>query len=260
MEADRMAAVYGGAFVTIAAVASSDFHGGCFLKAGNGDFCRRVRREDKGLDVVIGLRTHPAISKSLLDIGMDFPMLSLAWVYQERMLSRRLLYCTRTELQLICREAKVCECGGSSVIHTIEAAKMYPMPRRKQEYAQHIVARMNPERGRFQDMEAAIHWHRIVSDYSKLQLTYASDKLPALSGCARDIANLTDNGGEYLAGLWRHTLDRDLLSGRSTVKLIRSGRRSGGRHPGLGLVLMWLVVSHSSKYQSRLICITSRGK
>ncbi|CAI4212085.1 unnamed protein product [Parascedosporium putredinis] len=88
---------------------------------------------------------------------------------------------------------------------------MYPTAKRKQEYAQHIVARMNPGQGRFQDLEAALHWHKAVSEYTKLQLTCPGDKLPALAGCVKDISSSIDNGGDYLAGLWRNTLARDLL-------------------------------------------------
>ena len=45
--------------------------------------------------------------------------------------------------------------------------------------------------------------------YSRLQLTQMSDKLPALSGCARDIGRLT--GDTYLAGLWRASLAEGML-------------------------------------------------
>lgn len=210
-EAARMAAVYGGALVTIAAVASKDFRGGCFSRNQRGDFHQRILRPSQQLSVVIGVRDHSTVRDGQPDIGRDLPLLSRAWVYQERMLSRRLLYCTRHELQLLCRETKVCQCGGNSAIHAVEASKMYPTAKRKQEYAQHIVARMNPGQGRFQDLEAALHWHKAVSEYTKLQLTCPGDKLPALAGCVRDISSSIDNGGDYLAGLWRNTLARDLL-------------------------------------------------
>ncbi|SPN98694.1 uncharacterized protein DNG_01738 [Cephalotrichum gorgonifer] len=210
LESSKMANVYGGAYVTIAAVSSPDFRGGCFSKSGKPDICHRIRREEEGLDVIIGLRDSAASSPDKLNISAELPLLSRGWVYQERMLSRRLLYCTRSELQLICRQGRGCECGrGSAALHRIETAKTYPTARDKQAYSAPLFAQMNPGQGRFGDLEAAIHWHKVVSEYSKLELSYESDKLPALSGCAKDISLLA--GGEYLAGLWRHTLARDLL-------------------------------------------------
>lgn len=43
------------------------------------------------------------------------------------------------------------------------------------------------------------HWNLVVMQYSRLRLTYASDTLPALSGCAKDLARLTRD--RYVAGI-----------------------------------------------------------
>ncbi|PHH61197.1 hypothetical protein CDD81_678 [Ophiocordyceps australis] len=53
-----------------------------------------------------------------------------------------------------------------------------------------------------------MQWHMMVKSYTSRQLTFASDKLPALSG----IASLTPQArtDQYLAGLWRKTLLVDL--------------------------------------------------
>ena len=47
-------------------------------------------------------------------------------------------------------------------------------------------------------------WHRLVAQYSARKLTYESDKLPVISGAAREIALSTHD--EYLAGLWKGDL------------------------------------------------------
>jgi hypothetical protein len=52
-------------------------------------------------------------------------------------------------------------------------------------------------------------WEKILQQYSQRQLTYRSDKLPALSGLASHYAGLT--GHNYLAGIWREDLARLLL-------------------------------------------------
>ena len=52
-------------------------------------------------------------------------------------------------------------------------------------------------------------WSRIVEIYSKTDLTFAKDKLVALSGIARKMSGLI--GDEYIAGLWSKYLPSQLL-------------------------------------------------
>jgi hypothetical protein len=52
-------------------------------------------------------------------------------------------------------------------------------------------------------------WRKILIEYSRLKLTYSSDKLPALAGLADQMRQTTHQ--KYLAGLWEHSLILDLL-------------------------------------------------
>ncbi|KAI0381166.1 heterokaryon incompatibility protein-domain-containing protein [Hypomontagnella monticulosa] len=52
-------------------------------------------------------------------------------------------------------------------------------------------------------------WHRAVEEYSSRQLSVPGDKLPAISGVAAAVKNLTS--AKYVAGLWEESLLRDLL-------------------------------------------------
>ncbi|KAF2729073.1 HET-domain-containing protein, partial [Polyplosphaeria fusca] len=52
-------------------------------------------------------------------------------------------------------------------------------------------------------------WHRLVGTYSRRAISYPADKLPAISAVAAVFSKLTKD--EYLAGLWRSNLARDLL-------------------------------------------------
>jgi hypothetical protein len=56
----------------------------------------------------------------------------------------------------------------------------------------------------------ALAWRDVVSEYSTLSLTVLSDRLPALSGLASQMAAKRP-GAKYLAGLWSDTIDFDLL-------------------------------------------------
>ena len=52
-------------------------------------------------------------------------------------------------------------------------------------------------------------WAQLVWDYSSRSLTSATDKLPAIAGLADEYSKIS--GDEYLAGLWKSQLPRDLL-------------------------------------------------
>lgn len=57
-------------------------------------------------------------------------------------------------------------------------------------------------------------WHVVIREYSARELTYDEDKLPALSGLARETAELRRDANEkYLAGIWRSTVLCDLCWG-----------------------------------------------
>ncbi|KAI5924798.1 HET-domain-containing protein [Camillea tinctor] len=97
VESTKMATIYQNSFVTIAATSSSDFKGGCFAKR-EGDMCFHVKYGTI-LDTTLGVRAEVEVEFSQL-----YPLFTRGWVYQEHMLSGRLLYCNRNEFELECRE------------------------------------------------------------------------------------------------------------------------------------------------------------
>ncbi|RSL49472.1 hypothetical protein CEP54_012406 [Fusarium duplospermum] len=52
-------------------------------------------------------------------------------------------------------------------------------------------------------------WHGLLEEYSRLELSISSDKLPAISTIATRIGSAL--GDEYLAGIWKSRLPQDLL-------------------------------------------------
>lgn len=62
-------------------------------------------------------------------------------------------------------------------------------------------------------------WYYLTRQYSHRRLSYASDKLPALSGLAAEFRNYT--GDSYLAGLWKGDLAGGLLWAASTTDRLR---------------------------------------
>jgi Heterokaryon incompatibility protein (HET) len=115
----------------------------------------------------------------------EWPLLTRAWVYQEQFLSRRMLHFTRHELFWECNEALDCECGwyrpGDN--STIPLISQYKQP------------------------AASKQWSQIISEYSKRNLTFKSDILPALAGIAKSFGWQKPDAGKYLCGLFEGELE-----------------------------------------------------
>lgn len=112
-----------------------------------------------------------------------YPLLGRGWVYQERILSRRIVYFTAKEVIWECREAMSCECG----------------------YDESLWGVVKQQAPTLSDMR----WHSICCEYKKTELSIASDKLPALSGVARRFGEA--RRWTYLAGSWREDPDLRMM-------------------------------------------------
>ena len=119
-----------------------------------------------------------------------WPLLDRAWVFQERMLSARVLHFTANELVWECKEETTCECGDMQ-------------PNAKDELFHSML-----ETGTDHDLAAV--WREMVQAYSGLCITYRSDRFPALSGLAQKFARKR-TAARYLAGLWSTSLAADLI-------------------------------------------------
>ncbi|KAF4975743.1 hypothetical protein FZEAL_7520 [Fusarium zealandicum] len=112
------------------------------------------------------------------------------------MLSRRMLYCTYREFQFECRQGKTCECENPFM-------PPHPAPKTLASRA------MLQVKGDYAELEKL---HGVKGNYAvhkELRITQSSDKLPALSGCAKDVGRITEDG--YLAGIWRTRFAEGLL-------------------------------------------------
>ncbi|KAK0704421.1 heterokaryon incompatibility protein-domain-containing protein, partial [Lasiosphaeris hirsuta] len=107
-----------------------------------------------------------------------FPLLRRAWVFQERCLSLRVAHFTA--------EGVVYECYGRG---------LWSAPRNAAEFVQ--------------------VWNGIVKVYSGLDLTFHSDKLPALAGLAKQLSSRSKSSGyhpgRFLAGVWENTFAEGLI-------------------------------------------------
>lgn len=124
------------------------------------------------------------------------PLNARGWVLQELTLSSRILHWTKDVLYWQCSALKASEYRPYGLLEEdIDTLGVYPM----------IGGKI---KAFTQQQLAAGAWVRLVHRYSRLGLTNITDKLPALSGMAKQIQKYAHD--DYLAGLWRSELLRGL--------------------------------------------------
>jgi hypothetical protein len=225
IESAKMASVYSNGYLTIAATRSADGQGGIFASTKD---CKVSGKTPEGEDYCLYFRelidhhiemSDPTKITNYIDsegvrymVGhptkIYYPLLTRAWVYQERMLSTRVLHFGRYEMFFECRSSIDCECGSIEVYDSVFEAVV---PLIKIEFATMLYYLNNRE----EHEQAAIQyqcarlWRTMISSYTALYLTKSKDRLPAIGGLAKALAS--GRKSKYLAGLWEDSLNDDLL-------------------------------------------------
>jgi hypothetical protein len=192
-----MADIYGNSYLTIAASAAPDSTFGCLVprsippyqtfKVGLSQSAGKVEeievsvrqklRQLGGLKWFVGKKIS-AGSEPILD--------TRAWVFQERILPRRVLHFYSDELVFECQSAIQHESGAT---------------RKQGQGIRDLTTNTNSK--------AISHkWRSYVTEYSSCNITFDRDRLPAFSGVAHMFHALNDS--EYCAGMWKHSIVEDL--------------------------------------------------
>ncbi len=177
IEASRMASVYRNSYVTIAASSAATADDG-FLEhrspSSVGSNFTMPWSTTEGHSTMIKARVQPRHIWS----EVSEPLESRAWTFQERVLSTRVLAFAPQELRWSCKSGQTCECGQWG-FEEVPLQSIYGLATKR---------------------EAYLFWEKIVQIYSARNLTFAKDKLTALSGLAGVFQSILDSS--YLAGLW----------------------------------------------------------
>jgi hypothetical protein len=208
-ESERMGLIYANAFVTICALSTSS----ClesFLhrySAVRVPFCSGVRADIHGM---LNLRYHP-LRSDLTDTkrAYDTPLEVLdyfsgtwdhrAWTYQEVQLSPRVIEFGVSHIYIRCQDRFWTEPGE---LHWLKEDRYSSFPWGLDRYR------------RTGDSQMFLNvWYSCANSYSRRQIGDERDRLPALSGLAKLMAEAT--GDEYLAGLWKKGIMQGLLWARS---------------------------------------------
>ncbi|KAK4078595.1 uncharacterized protein Triagg1_2926 [Trichoderma aggressivum f. europaeum] len=214
-QAAQMCEIYSGAYVTLAAAWSADSDVGLFRESASFKVQPATHLGPQAASYLI--RRVPEHTTwdvaGVLQMTPELPLLSRAWVYQERLLSPRIVYFTRYEVAFECaggKRDKICECehipgglwgggsngaGGGSGEHTNDRKVYHFEGLRASNLA-----------------EIRKYWHQIVAEYSGLRISFTSDRLPALSGVARQYGTAhSADLGRYVAGMWENCFPSELL-------------------------------------------------
>ena len=191
IEGSKMAQIYSGAHVTLAAAAAECSSSGCFRQIPQrpSTACSYLNSDGSELEVHIRPRIegHAWIDESL-------PLLRRGWTLQECLLSRRLINFTDEELVWGCRTKTACECTS---LDDFYFSRNMRSPQRFTELFQ-TSAEGKP-----------YLWYHIVKAYSNLHLSFEKDVFPALQGISKQMHQYKKS--KYMAGLWESSIIPDLL-------------------------------------------------
>ncbi|OAL19364.1 hypothetical protein AYO22_09908 [Fonsecaea multimorphosa] len=203
-ESPLMGSVYNSATITLSAASSINTAGGLFPRgedrlsrnktlklacagpSGNQEFVHvRARHKDP-------FNIHETVHSSQ---EPEQPCLrSRGWVLQEDHLSPRMLHFRKEELAWTCSTYSRCECRTRPSLPLPHPFRAAPGTREK-----------TPEL----TYTLGIQWPPMVMDYSRRDLTKASDRVAALSGLANYMEDQTSD--TYYCGLWYEDLRFQLL-------------------------------------------------
>ena len=208
-EVSQMGSVYENACLNIGAIASAepdaDPEDGLFFdrqefKERFDPIAIRIRRSDFDKDCYGYEEPHRELNQKVL--------MGRGWVLQERLLSTRSVYFGE-QLQWECAELLASEYFPDGFMHR-EFATSWGV---RQPYKLKTMLSQSRSTLPLQEdrrLQTTFNcWIEIVRSFCKCVLSYESDCFPALSGLAKYFAQKLDD--EYMAGLWRKDLFRQLL-------------------------------------------------
>lgn len=126
-EGANMYSIYKYCTLALAATASESSDGGCFLTM-HPRYCHKhvnltvTHREALGIDASVQIWSRQKLPHKLTDM----PLLLRAWVYQERLLPRRVVHFAANELIWECSAETLCQCFAPSEFPSPEDPRFEP--------------------------------------------------------------------------------------------------------------------------------------
>ncbi|KAI1410900.1 HET-domain-containing protein [Hypoxylon sp. FL1857] len=229
-EAGRMFHVYGNSYVTLVGLYGDSSTSG-LRSTSMEELVMKVAELCLGphrCPIYMRLESH-YFTQAYLHAGLTYdryrrdpewePLLRRAWAYQERMIAPRVLYFDRSEIIFQCFLDAACECGATQhnltnmekPAKSLFFDKVVNVGGDYEEKIRGLTALQAGDTNREKQREVAEVWREIIlEEFPVLDLSFASDKLPALGGIAEQFQKVRREE-IYLAGLWSGSLVVDLL-------------------------------------------------
>ncbi|KAK7182542.1 hypothetical protein PSPO01_11332 [Paraphaeosphaeria sporulosa] len=216
-ESEKMASIYANSWLTIAAAAARDSSYGClpkgnafktyFLPAKSPDGAPR-RVNARRLQTPFHSRDHLRYASN------ELPLFQRAWVFQERILAKRVLYMCEDEMMFECFANIRCECSDidTDVRQTVNKTDYmgikYLFQGLVHQWSMYSTgwSVFLP----FRPTGILETWDYLVHHYARRKITYHRDRLPGFAGIAKKISG-TRAMGRYCAGLWEYRLEECML-------------------------------------------------
>ncbi|KAK4199651.1 heterokaryon incompatibility protein-domain-containing protein [Triangularia verruculosa] len=220
-EAAQIKKIYESALLTLSATSSPDVSAGCFLartaevhelhspRPGHRYYARRSCAG-----------THEALfldDDGIINNIPKYPAMMRGWVYQERLLSQRILYCAFDELIWECQKSIRCECSLNNMAN---GAYFNPTV----DYRRKVKLLSNPNYNSQHHhidcpLEVSEIWLKLVESYSRRAFSRYSDRLMALTGIAQTFQSL--DMGIYYLGIWSDRIHLHLAWARDNSPWFR---------------------------------------
>ncbi|KUJ14969.1 HET-domain-containing protein, partial [Mollisia scopiformis] len=189
-ESISMSEVYGNSWVNIAASWAKDCSEGCLYRS-NPKIDRFQVEVKAWQDRQVRLQTLEVIPANMVLNSISMSVLSdRGWVLQERLLSPRTLHFTKAQIFWECNTLLGCESFPNGVPACTTVSDI------------HIVKNNLSEQ-----------WHRIITKYTRCNLTQRRDVLVAMSGIIKRLQEQRQD--ICVAGIWRQDPEMQLLWMRS---------------------------------------------
>ncbi|KAH7126618.1 heterokaryon incompatibility protein-domain-containing protein [Dendryphion nanum] len=201
-EAVKMSDIFRDAYLTISATGSSDCHGGCGIETAiEPSTVLHIRGKKEKFWVRIG---------KLDGIKYEFEDSALhdrAWIFQEKLLSRRIVHFCQRQLVWQCRACIESEDGLGYAHHTDTPVEMGTFSGRSRWHC--LDSHLSTAENDTDSLRMIWLWWIWVSDFTDRKLTHTTDNYPALSGVVRLFEGLTKD--KPVVGLWKKDLDIHLV-------------------------------------------------
>jgi hypothetical protein len=202
-ESGRMADIFSNAYLTVIAATSSSSYESFLHREEQPLFCSIPFRSERHsyINGDFDIRYRPGKkwwgTDKMAEIS-EHRWLDRGWTFQEERLAKRVLIFGENKFFFDCKSRERAE--------DMELCRPRPPWTETIHGGLHIGSAGYTQSPYLRNF---LHWQTLCIHYVKRKLTFAGDKLPALSGIASKIAKKTES--DYLAGLWRGYLMHDLF-------------------------------------------------